>query len=119
MERLATVAPAEESAEPACVACHSAVDGPRCGHCGAAQTPGGYRVRGVIAQTPHSRMYLAEDASGRRVAVKELHFALVPGMDQLTAFEREAAVLRGLSHPRIPAFITSFTEGSGVGTRLY
>jgi serine/threonine-protein kinase len=120
MEQLATAAPAAQIADEAtCVACHSAVDGPRCGHCGAASAPGGYRVRRVIAQTPHSRMYLAEDASRRRVAVKELHFALVPGMDQLTAFEREAAVLRGLDHPRIPAFVTSFTEGTGVGTRLY
>jgi serine/threonine protein kinase len=64
-------------------------------------------------------VYLAEDPEGRRVALKELLFALVPGTEQLDAFEREAAVLRSLSHPDIPRFVASFREGSGVGTRLY
>ncbi|HVE86399.1 MAG TPA: protein kinase [Myxococcales bacterium] len=73
----------------------------------------------MIAQTAHSRMYLAEDDGGRKVALKELMFALVPGVEQIAAFEREAAVLRALQHSQIPAFVRAFTEGSGVGTRLY
>jgi serine/threonine protein kinase len=121
MEQAQAVAasPAAEESGAACVSCHSAVDGTRCSHCGAAQTAGGYRAIRVIAQTPHSRMYLAEDESGRRVALKELMFALVPGVEQIAAFEREAAVLRDLHHSQIPAFVRAFTEGSGVGTRLY
>ena len=120
MERAQAVA-ASSAAESnsACVSCHSAVDGTRCSHCGAAQVAGGYRAVRIIAQTAHSRMYLAEDESGRRVALKELMFALVPGVEQIAAFEREAAVLRDLRHSQIPAFIRAFTEGSGVGTRLY
>ncbi|NMO20896.1 serine/threonine protein kinase [Pyxidicoccus fallax] len=103
----------------ACVVCEAPLDASRCGHCGAAVTPGGYRVRRVISQSVHGRVYLAEDPEGRRVALKELLFALVPGTEQLDAFEREAEVLRSLSHPDIPRFVASFREGSGVGTRLY
>jgi len=120
MERVQAVAvSAAAESGAACVSCHSAVDGTRCSHCGAAQAAGGYRALRLIAQTAHSRMYLAEDESGRKVALKELMFALVPGVEQLAAFEREAAVLRDLRHSQIPAFIRAFTEGSGVGTRLY
>jgi len=120
MERVQAVA-ASTAAESgaACVSCHSAVDGTRCSHCGATQVAGGYRAIRVIAQTAHSRMYLAEDENGRKVALKELMFALVPGVEQIAAFEREAAVLRALHHSQIPAFVRAFTEGSGVGTRLY
>ena len=120
MEQLqASVAPASAESGAACVSCHSAVEGPRCSHCGAAQVAGGYRALRVIAQTAHSRMYLAEDENGRKVALKELMFALVPGVEQLAAFERETGVLRALSHSQIPSFVRAFTEGSGVGTRLY
>ena len=109
----------EASAGATCVVCEAALEGSRCGHCGAAVAPGGYRVRRLVSQSVHGRVYLAEDGEGRRVALKELLFALVPGTEQLDAFEREAAVLRSLSHPDIPRFVASFKEGSGVGTRLY
>ncbi len=110
---------AEASGQAACVACEAALEGSRCGHCGAAVAPGGYRVLRVISQSVHGRVYLAVDREGQRMALKELLFALVPGVEQLEAFEREAAVLRSLEHPDIPRFLTSFKEGSGVGTRLY
>nr|WP_254625358.1 serine/threonine-protein kinase [Myxococcus sp. CA051A] len=95
------------------------LEGARCAHCGAAVAPGGYRVLRLISQSPHGRVYLAVDGQGARVALKELLFALVPGVEQLDAFEREATVLRSLEHPDIPRFVASFKEGSGVGTRLY
>lgn len=107
------------SGGPVCGVCEAVLDASRCGHCGAAVAPGGYRVLRVISQSVHGRVYLAEDGEGRRVALKELLFALVPGVEQLDAFEREAAVLRSLSHPDIPRFVASFREGRGVGTRLY
>gem|GEM_PF-6531498 len=119
MERIQSVSGHREDAGPACVVCDAALDGARCGHCGAAVAPGGYLVQRVISQSVHGRVYLAVDREGRRVALKELLFALVPGVEQLDAFEREAAVLRSLSHPDIPRFVASFQEGSGVGTRLY
>ncbi|WP_164018910.1 serine/threonine-protein kinase [Pyxidicoccus trucidator] len=119
MERIQPVMGQREGTGPACVVCDAALDASRCGHCGAASAPGGYRVQRVISQSVHGRVYLAVDPAGRRVALKELLFALVPGVEQLEAFEREAAVLRSLSHPDIPRFVASFKEGSGVGTRLY
>ena len=119
VERVQPAVRHEEAGQAACVVCEAPLEGARCGHCGAAATPGGYRVLRLISQSVHGRVYLAVDGEGRRVALKELLFALVPGAEQLDAFEREAAVLRSLSHPAIPRFLASFQEGSGVGTRLY
>jgi len=64
-------------------------------------------------------MYLAQDASGRKVALKELIFALVPTIEALEAFEREGKFLQRLEHPGIPRFVESFRLGTGVHTRLY
>ncbi len=120
MERVRSEAGLREAeASRACVVCDAALENARCGHCGAAAAPGGYRVLRLISQSPHGRVYLAVDGQGTRVALKELLFALVPGVEQLDAFEREAAVLRSLEHPDIPRFVASFKEGRGVGTRLY
>jgi hypothetical protein len=119
VERIQPVMGHREDAGAACVVCEAALEASRCGHCGAAVAPGGYRVQRVISQSVHGRVYLAVGPDGRGVALKELLFALVPGTEQLDAFEREAAVLRSLSHPDIPRFVASFKEGSGVGTRLY
>ncbi|MCP3100314.1 serine/threonine protein kinase [Myxococcus sp. K15C18031901] len=120
MERIQSPTRSREDAEgEACVLCDAVLEGTRCGHCGAAVSPGGYRVQRLLSQSPHGRVYLAVDGEGRRVALKELLFAMVPGTEQLDAFEREAAVLRALEHPDIPRFVASFQEGRGVGTRLY
>jgi serine/threonine-protein kinase len=81
--------------------------------------PGGYRVLRLLSQSPHGRLYVAEAPGGGQVALKELVFSLVPEVRQLEAFEREARLLRQVSHPRIPRFVDSFQEGSGVHTRLY
>jgi serine/threonine protein kinase len=105
--------------EPVCVGCGTALSESRCPQCGAAQHPGGYDVERVIAQGAHSRVYLARDAHGRRVALKELQFSAVPSVQELDAFEREAEALRSLHHPGIPAYVGSFREGQGVGLRLY
>jgi len=64
-------------------------------------------------------MYVAEDPSGRRVALKELAFALVPNAQAIEAFEREARLLRELTHPAVPRFVASFQEGAGPKLRLY
>ena len=106
-------------AEHACVSCGAGVEGFRCGHCGAAKVVNGYRVERLISQGPHSRVYQARSPGGEKVALKELVFALVPDVVQLEAFEREAKILKALDHPRIPKFIDSFQDGSGVHTRLY
>jgi len=105
--------------EGRCVACGAAVEETRCGQCGAVTRAGNYRTLSVLGQTPHSRTYVAEDASGRKVALKELLFAAVPTLQQVEGFEREGRLLKEIDHPRVPRFVDSFKEGEGRATRLY
>jgi hypothetical protein len=105
--------------EGRCVACGAAVSETRCGQCGAATRAGNYRILSVLGESPHSRTYLAEDAGGRKVALKELLFASVPTTQQVESFEREGRLLKEIDHPRIPRFLDSFKEGEGRATRLY
>ena len=103
-----------------CFRCGDSLDGLfRCAACGAVSKAGGYWPTKVLAENPHSRMYLAQDLSGAKVALKELVFALVPTVDALEAFEREGKFLQRLEHPGIPRFVESFRLGTGVHTRLY
>ncbi len=107
------------SAPTSCPLCAGPLDAGRCLQCGAAAMPGGYQVQRLLAHNPHGRLYLARGPDGAQVALKEILFALVPDVAQLERFEREARLLREVSHPHIPRFIASFQEGSGVHTRLY
>src|SRR4051812_44331691 len=108
-----------ESESASCVRCHSPVEGSRCDSCGSAARAGAYRILRVISEAAHGRMYVAEDAKGRRVALKEMTFSLIPDVTQLDAFHREAQLLSELNHPQIPKMLGSFTEGGGVRTRMY
>ncbi|HEX5064212.1 MAG TPA: protein kinase [Kofleriaceae bacterium] len=102
-----------------CVACNALVRNERCDDCGAAVKPGGYTVERVLVSNAHGRMYVAYDADGKRVALKELAFVHAPSASAIAAFEREAKFLRALEHPAIPRFCASFEEGKGVHTRYY
>jgi serine/threonine protein kinase len=102
-----------------CPACDDLVRDTRCDACGAAVKPGGYAIERVLVSNAHGRMYVAHDADGRRVALKELAFVQAPSPAAVAAFEREAKFLRALEHPAIPRFLASFEEGSGVHTRYY
>ncbi len=102
-----------------CPACDDLVDGPRCDACGAAIRPGGYLVERVLVSNAHGRMYVARDADGTQVALKELAFVQSPTLEVIAAFEREAKFLRALEHPAIPRFRASFQEGTGVHARYY
>ena len=102
-----------------CPACDDLVRDERCNSCGAAIKPGGYTVERVLVSNAHGRMYVARDADGRRVALKELAFVHAPSPEALAAFERETTLLRALEHPRIPRFLASFEEGQGVHLRYY
>jgi serine/threonine protein kinase len=103
----------------ACPGCARPGSDARCAFCGVAREVRGYRVERVLAQGPHGRVYRAHAPDGTVVALKELQFASVPGTQELDAFEREAATLKTLHHPRIPRYIESFAEGEGVQVRLY
>ena len=102
-----------------CAGCGDPVTGSRCDACGVAIAPGGYVVERVLVSSPHGRMYVARDADGRQVALKELAFVHSPTLDMIAAFEREAKFLRALEHPAIPRFVASFEEGTGVHVRYY
>src|SRR6266481_5152164 len=102
-----------------CAGCARPGSEPRCSFCGVARAPGGYEVIRVLAQSPHGRVYRARSPEGAIVALKELQFASVPGAQQIDAFEREAATLKTLHHPRIPRYVASFADGEGVHLRLY
>ncbi len=105
--------------EAACPGCGRAGAEPRCTFCGVARVAGGYRVERILGQGANGRVYRATATDGAVIALKELQFATVPGAQQIDAFEREAATLKTLHHPRIPRFIASFQEGEGVHLRLY
>ena len=102
-----------------CAGCGADLGEGRCSSCGVAKAAGGFRVTKLLNESDHARVYLAQDAAGARVALKELIFARAPDAQTIDAFEREAALLRQVSHPAIPRFVASFREGQGVGTRLY
>ena len=93
-------------------ACGNPVEGARCAHCGTAFRAGRWRIERLIAQSAHSRVFLARDEAGQVVALKELHFALVPSAQELDAFEHEATTLASLQHPSTPRFLERFTEGT-------
>jgi hypothetical protein len=111
---------AEVAAESSfCPGCGAVMGAASCRHCGAVTEAGGFRIERVLVQNAHGRMYLARDAQGNAVALKELAFVQAPHPDAVDAFEREARLLRQLSHPQIPRFLAAFREGEGVHTRLY
>ncbi|MBK7865498.1 MAG: serine/threonine protein kinase, partial [Archangiaceae bacterium] len=113
--------PVTQPGGAACVVCGEALDGARCGHCGVAPAPGGWRIVKQLAKGPHSRVFLAEK-SGQQVALKELLFALVPDDAQPRGAGRgpaQARLLAQLKHPSTPRLVESFREGVGVHTRLY
>ncbi|MBS2021190.1 MAG: serine/threonine protein kinase [Deltaproteobacteria bacterium] len=118
-ETATTSAPASEADPRACVSCGTSEDTAVCGHCGVARVAGRYGIVRVISESARGRVYEAISDTGRRVALKELSFATVPGAQELEQFETEAHVLRSISHPQIPRFVDSFRTGAGVHTRLY
>jgi hypothetical protein len=108
-----------EASPGTCVACARPCAQPRCPYCGAARSPGGLRVRRVLSQSVHGRLYLAADAAGRPVAIKELVFAHAPDATKVEAFERESRLLGAFSHPLIPRLRDAFAEGEGAQVRFY
>lgn len=109
-----------EPGERPCVICQAPLAlEPRCGECGAAQRPGGFRVQRLLAQRPHGRVYLAVDGEGQKVVIKELLFHLAPDAKTIDALERECDLLKSARLPGVPRFLDLFSEGSGVHLRLY
>jgi hypothetical protein len=73
---------------------------------------GSYRVLGQQGRGAAGVTYRATRQEDERPAiVKVLGIAGMPGWKALELFEREAAVLGGLTHPRIPTFYDHFPLG--------
>jgi serine/threonine-protein kinase len=94
------------------------VDG-RCPSCGCATQVGPYVIERFLAQGARGRTYLASDATGTRVALKETVFRTLAERDEAETFDRQVERLAQLSHPRIARVLGAFREGEGVHTRLY
>jgi serine/threonine protein kinase len=78
-----------------------------------------YEVVSVIGQGSSARTLLCADLrEGRRVVVKELHFAHLSDWKHLDLFEREAKVLARLEHPGIPRVFDYF-QGQGESPTYY
>ncbi len=68
-----------------------------------------YEIVRELGRNPAGATYLAHDThTGLPVAARLLHVGLVTNWKTVELFEREAAVLKTLHHPRIPAYVDSF-----------
>jgi len=92
-----------------------------CPECkGVAELRGEYVLLSVLGRGANGVTYEAERLSdGRRVAVKEMPIGTMDSVKALELFEREASVLRQISHRAIPAYVADFTFGIGKATALY
>lgn len=66
---------------------------------------GNYVIDRVLGRGGFGTTYAARDARGVEVAIKELDLRHVDDWKSVELFEREAAVLERLDHPRIPNYI--------------
>lgn len=69
---------------------------------------GRYTVLQELGSGSTSTTYKARTPDGTVVALKAMSFRAMTDWKQLELFEREASILRSLSHPCIPAHIDSF-----------
>jgi Protein kinase domain len=68
-----------------------------------------YRIERLLGKRSGRRTYLARDLKTyKQVVIKRLIFGEDFEWDDLKLFEREAAVLRSLSHPAIPRYLDYF-----------
>jgi len=79
----------------------------------------GYRILGVLGTGGIATTYLAEDAHGRKVALKQLYLWRRHDWKVFELFEREAKVLAQLAHPGIPRFIDFFQADTPEGRCFY
>jgi len=98
-----------------CAACDEQTEVNPCASCDAeAFLAGAYRLESTLGTGAAATTYRAvrvED--GRTVAVKEMVMSRSRADKSKELFEREARVLRQLSHPQIPAYLDDFTVENG------
>lgn len=80
-----------------------------------------FELVGMLGRGGQAFTYLARDREhgGRHVVVKELAIRVAEDWKSIELFEREAAVLERLTHPRIPRYVDAFhLEDAELGTRF-
>ncbi|GBG86707.1 hypothetical protein CBR_g41771 [Chara braunii] len=90
--------------------------------CGDSLKEGEYVIKGLLGEGGgggRGNMYEAETRDGDRVAVKVLSLRSMSGWKDLELFEREARVLRSLSHPAIPEYLDYFEVDSAADRSFY
>lgn len=98
-----------------CAGCAAPVTAWTCSRCGAIVTLDGTVVQRVLSVRPHGRTYLARTSDGAMVVIKELVLARAAGIAVVEAFEREARLLAGLKHPRLPKFLAHLQRTDEAG----
>ncbi|MBE9225521.1 serine/threonine protein kinase [Phormidium sp. LEGE 05292] len=83
---------------------------------------GRYKLQECLAQNAGRQTWIAVDqsvSSEEKVIVKFLAFSPEMQWEDFKLFEREAQVLKNLSHPRIPKYRDYFSVDKQVGSGLY
>ena len=81
-----------------------------------------YKLQECLAQNAGRQTWIAVDqsvSSEEKVIVKFLAFSPEMQWEDFKLFEREAQVLKNLSHPRIPKYRDYFSVDKQVGSGLY
>jgi len=104
-----------------CAACGTATAAAPCTTCAADPLlDARYRLDEVLGQGGAGVTYRATRlADGAVVCVKELAYHRLQSFEAERLFRREAAVLRQLRHPQIPAYVDDFAAGHGKQLALY
>ena len=80
---------------------------------------GQYQIKHVLGQGSMGTTYKALDlATGRPVAIKQLHLSRIQGWKALEMFERESKILKHVSHPRVPSYIDYFSQDTKDGKQF-
>lgn len=80
---------------------------------------GKYTIKAVLGTGSNAVTYQAVTPDGRDVAVKALSLKGMRDWKQLELFQREAQVLKGLSHPNIPKYIDYFEQDTATDRSFY
>lgn len=98
-----------------CASCGEQTAEQPCTECGSdPRLDGRYVLRALLGQGSHGMTWRAEGADGAAVAVKVINLGHGLKADARRTLDREVAVLRQLSHPRIPGLIDDFSTRSGM-----